>query len=213
MDSSIESLFGQLKESLQKPLTVESKQSKSWTGEDELAIEDENETKRKETFEDIEKSLKKLPKLNNEFDNLAKDAKRSKSVTSKDTVKPEASSAKGSSNADWFTLPKPNGEMLAKAQRDLVLIKHRSALDPKRHYKKERWQVPERFAIGTLVEDSTEFFSSRLTNRERKSTMLETLMNDKDTTGYFKRKYSEIQSKKTSGKKAHFKNMKSLRRR
>lgn len=215
----MESLFGQLKAALNKPAETSSgalkeDKSRGWDQLDVLSMEDEQETKRQQRFEKIEKSLRKLPKLNDEFDKMATETKNAARHTTVKNTDVENTGAKRAQAAeDWFTLPKPDGEMLAKAQRDLVLIKHRSALDPKRHYKKDRWKVPERFAIGTIVENKTEFFSSRMTNKERKSTILESLMSDKDTTGYFKRKYAEIQVKKTSGKKAHYKKMKSMRHR
>lgn len=121
-------------------------------------------------------------------------------------------SGSAASSSDWFTLPKPDDKLRRETERDLLLLKHRAALDPKRHYKKDRWQVPDRFAVGTIIDNKAEFFSSRLTNKQRKSTMLETLMGDDDTNKYFKRKYSEIQVQKTSGKKGHFKKTKMMRK-
>lgn len=126
-------------------------------------------------------------------------------------IRDRSASVKPPSESDkWFTLPKT--ELTSEVKRDLMLIKHRAALDPKRHYKKEKWKVPERFSIGTIIEGPTEFFSSRMTNKERKGTMLETLMVDDNTNKYFKRKYTEVQQKKTSGKKAHYRNVKDKRR-
>lgn len=72
--------------------------------------------------------------------------------------------------------------------------------------------MPERFAIGTIIEDKSEFYSSRMNRKERKSTILETLMGDEASNKYFKRKYNEIQEKSTSGRKAHYKKMKEMRK-
>lgn len=204
MQASIEDLFGQLKE-------ISSKDSKPQTNnkindnDDIVQLEDPDQKQNAENaFKQIEENLQALPKLANDFDQLVNG--KQKEQHQQEKKKPTSESE------DWFILPKPDGAMLAKVQRDLVLLKHRAALDPKRHYKKDRWKVPERFAVGTIIEDKSEFYSSRLTNKQRKSTILETLMHDEASTKYFKKKYTEIQYAKTSGKKSHYNKMKSLRR-
>lgn len=90
----------------------------------------------------------------------------------------------------------------------------RSVLDPKRHYKKEasKPQVPEYSQVGTIIEGPTEYFSSRLSNKDRKRTLVEETLQREKTTQRFKSKYNEIQEAKTSGKKAHYKKMRELRR-
>lgn len=204
MQASIEDLFGQLKE-------ISSKDSKPQTNnkindnDDIVQLEDLDQKQNAEkAFKQIEENLQALPKLTNDFDRLV-NAKQ-KEQHQQEKKKPTSESE------DWFILPKPDGAMLDKVQRDLVLLKHRAALDPKRHYKKDRWKVPERFAVGTIIEDKSEFYSSRLTNKQRKSTILETLMHDETSIKYFKKKYTEIQYAKTSGKKSYYNKMKSLRR-
>lgn len=187
--------------------------------DDKVSVEVDD---RAEQFQTIERNLKRLPKLQTDFDQLGANGKQAQAELQRkvtkvddpiyilesrkksDKVKPPTETEK------WFTLPKP--EMTAEVKRDLMIIKHRAALDPKRHYKKEKWQAPERFSIGTIIEGPTEFFSSRLKNKERKNTMLETLMADDKTNKYFKRKYTEVQQKKTSGKKAHYRGVKDKRR-
>lgn len=83
----------------------------------------------------------------------------------------------------------------------------RSVLDPKRFYKKEstKSKPPEFSQVGTLVEGPTEFFSGRLTNTQRKRTLVEETLAGEEANGRFKRKYQEIQAAKTSGKKGHYK--------
>ena len=85
----------------------------------------------------------------------------------------------------------------------------RSVLDPKRHYKKDKGapQVPKFSQLGTLVEGPTEFYSARIQNRDRKRTLAEEVMAGEQETGRFKQKYNDIQVKKTSGKKAHYKDL------
>lgn len=221
---SLEDLFASLKEVSKKGLSEDNLVTKSEETHDSdvLQLDDDEEGKKdtEKIFRDIEMDLKKLPKLHNDFDKLAS-KKFNKEKVEKSlidvlptTVLEEAQEPTKtvSVGKEWFTLPKPSDHMKKQVQRDLLLIKHRAALDPKRHYKKDKWQVPDRFSIGTIVEDKTEFFSSRLTNKQRKSTILETLMTDDQTNKYFKRKYSEIQVQKTSGKRGHYKKNKDMRR-
>lgn len=83
-----------------------------------------------------------------------------------------------------------------------------------RHYKKEssRPEVPEFSQVGTIIEGPTEFFSGRLSNKERKRTLVEEVLAGEDASGRFKAKYGQIQVSKTSGKKQFYKNLKAKRR-
>lgn len=217
-EQSLDDLFASLKKVSNKKLTTVNEQENQHNS-DILRLDDDTKDTEK-IFRSIELDLKKLPKLNNDFDQLASKQANSnnKSVlptlttTLLDETKTTKKQNSKSEAKDWFLLPKPSDHMKKQLQRDLLLIKHRAALDPKRHYKKEKWQVPDRFSIGTIVEDKTEFFSSRLTKKQRKSTLLESLMADNETNKYFKRKYSEIQLQKTSGKKGYYKKNKDMRR-
>ena len=85
----------------------------------------------------------------------------------------------------------------------------RNVLDPKRHYKKDngKAQAPEFSQIGTIIEGPTEYFSSRIPNRERKKTFVDEVLAAEEETGRFKRKYGDIQALKTSGKKAYYKKL------
>ncbi|EPE34062.1 hypothetical protein GLAREA_07075 [Glarea lozoyensis ATCC 20868] len=123
-----------------------------------------------------------------------------------------AKNAKANAGADWYNLPKTN--LTPELKRDLQLLKMRSVLDPKRFYKKEssKASVPEFSQVGTIIEGPTEFFTARLTNKERKRTLVEEVLQSEKHSGRFKSKYNEIQESKTSGKKAHYKKMKAIRR-
>lgn len=66
--------------------------------------------------------------------------------------------------------------------------------------------------MGTIIEGPTEFFSARLTNKERKRTFVEEILASENASGRFKNKYGEIQASKTSGKKEFYKNLKARRR-
>lgn len=219
---SVDELFADLKKTIaqQKQEEVAKEESGDGFEDDKVSVEIDDRTAQ---FQEIERNLHKLPKLQTGFDQLGTDGKKLQLEEQKKVVKVDdpiyilelrkkSDKVKPPSETEkWFTLPKP--EMTAEVKRDLMLIKHRAALDPKRHYKKDKWQVPERFSVGTIVEGPTEFFSSRMKNKERKNTMLETLMADDTTNKYFKRKYTEVQQRKTSGKRAHYKAVKDKRRR
>lgn len=214
MESSMDDLFSALKNAVKVESSSVADDVKTTSddhemNEDILAFEN-NKKDTEKIFSEIEQNLKKLPGLETEFDSLI----RGKTVIPSDKssiVKAKAADKKKAQD-DWFTLPKPSDSKRRDLERDLTLIKHRAALDPKRHYKKERWQVPERFSVGTIVESKEEFFSSRINKKDRKSTIMESLMGDDVSNKYFKRKYTEIQDKKTSGRLAHYKKNKLMRK-
>lgn len=90
-----------------------------------------------------------------------------------------------------------------------------TALDPSRHYKKGslKARVPKYAHVGRIVEGPADFYSGRLTRKERKKTLLDELMAADKQSGKYKSKYEDIQSRKTSGKKAFYKKMVAQRRR
>lgn len=193
----VESLFQQLKDVTNRPETPSGENDKGLqNNEDLVGLDDDND--KYDEFDKIEKSLKQLPRLKNEFDSLqGPRASESRSYA----LGKEKKQHSEPTNKEWFTLPTPTGEFAHRVQRDLQLIKHRAALDPKRHYKKEQWNPPERFAVGTIIEDNSEFFSGRLPRKQRGETMLSTLLKDTDSKSYLKRKYGEIQNEKRSKSK------------
>jgi len=68
-------------------------------------------------------------------------------------VKAKAAEAKkATAGSDWYNLPKTN--LTPELKRDLQLLRMRSVLDPKRHYKKEgsKPQIPEFSQVGTIIE-------------------------------------------------------------
>ncbi|KAI1638897.1 Fcf2 pre-rRNA processing-domain-containing protein [Biscogniauxia mediterranea] len=113
---------------------------------------------------------------------------------------------KTDAGALWFNLPKT--EMTPEVKRHLQLLRMRDVLDPKRHYKKDTSKsLPEFSVMGTVMEGPTDFYSSRLTKKEKKRSLVEEVLEAEDATRRFKRKYNEIQAVKTSGKKGHYKKM------
>lgn len=118
---------------------------------------------------------------------------------------------KATAGAQWFNMPKT--ELTPELRRDLQLLKMRSVLDPKRHYKKDNSKndVPAFSQVGTVIEGATEFYSSRLKNKDRKQTILEEVISQEKDSGRFQRKYEDINKSKASGKKAHYKSVKAKR--
>ncbi|KAG9231641.1 hypothetical protein BJ875DRAFT_506545 [Amylocarpus encephaloides] len=94
--------------------------------------------------------------------------------------------AKVTAGSDWFNLPRTN--LTPELKRDLQLLKMRSVLDPKRFYKKDnsKLQIPKYSEVGTIIEGPTEYFTSRLTNKERKRTLVEEVLQDEQSTKRFK---------------------------
>ncbi|OXU19850.1 hypothetical protein TSAR_002001 [Trichomalopsis sarcophagae] len=91
----------------------------------------------------------------------------------------------------WFNLPAP--EMTEEVKHDLEVIQMRSVLDPKHFYKKNDMKaLPKYFHIGKVVDTPLDFYNGRLTNKERKRTIVDELMADAQFAKYNKRKYKEI---------------------
>jgi hypothetical protein len=107
----------------------------------------------------------------------------------------------------------PKTDLTPELRRDLQLLKMRNVLDPKRHYKKDnsRSDVPAFSQVGTIIEGPTEFFSSRLSNKDRKQTLVEEVINQEESSGRFKRKYNDISRSKASGGKNFYKAQKAKR--
>lgn len=111
----------------------------------------------------------------------------------------------------WFDLPL--GKLTPELKMDLQLLQMRNYIDPKHHYKRSKSkELPKYFQVGRVVESAADFYSSRLTNKERKSTFVDELLDDQALKKYSKRKFLEIQKAKTSGGKKFYSKLKSKRR-
>ncbi|KAJ5545355.1 Fcf2 pre-rRNA processing [Penicillium sp. DV-2018c] len=131
---------------------------------------------------------------------------RSVGIKKQNTEKPTA-------GPEWFNLPKT--VMTPELKRDLQLIRMRSVLDPKRHYKKENGKAkpPEYSQVGTIIQGPTEFFSNRITKKDRKKNFVEETLALERETKRFQSKYRDIQAKKSSGKKSFYKDLQAKRSR
>ncbi|RKP22211.1 Fcf2 pre-rRNA processing-domain-containing protein, partial [Syncephalis pseudoplumigaleata] len=105
------------------------------------------------------------------------------------------------SGKSWFDMPK--AKVTPELERDWQIIQMRSVLDPKRHYRKDKRKAPPTYCqVGTIIEGATEFYSARMTRRERKQTILEEFLHDNSRRDYFRDRYRELQKERAKGTKA-----------
>ncbi|XP_046338565.2 deoxynucleotidyltransferase terminal-interacting protein 2-like [Haliotis rufescens] len=98
----------------------------------------------------------------------------------------------------WYNMP--IGELTEEKKNDLIALKMRRALDPKRFYKGDDIKgLPKYFQFGTVVEDASEFYSARIPKKQQKTSIVEELMADAEFRKYNKRKYAEVQDLKAKG--------------
>ena len=89
----------------------------------------------------------------------------------------------------------------------------RGLLDPKHQKKALRSAPPEYSRIGQVIGGPADFYSARLTRKERKQTIFEEVMSAHAHDGdKLQGKYAGIQRNKTSGKKAFYQRVVSQRR-
>ena len=120
-------------------------------------------------------------------------------LISKAQVKPsEKTGGNDTLGKGWYDI-KPM-EMDEKLKRDMKLIELRNYMDPKRFYK--RADKPGKIVgIGTIVESSSEYFSSRLTKRERKQSFVDEILSDDSFKRYAKKTFLQIQTEKQNKKR------------
>ena len=95
----------------------------------------------------------------------------------------------------WFqTRSTPVSDQVKK---DLQLLRNRNYLDPKRFYKSND-PVGKFVQVGTVIEGSGEFYSSRLTKKQRRTNLLDEVLADTDTSRYAQDKYKKMQREKTA---------------
>lgn len=101
-----------------------------------------------------------------------------------------------------------------KVKRELQLLRLRGVLDSKKHFKKDNRKdaFPQYSQMGTLIEGPTEYYSARVSRKDRKQTLVEEVLASEANSKY-KGRYDKIQEKKMSGKKGHYKKMMARRKR
>ena len=108
----------------------------------------------------------------------------------------------------------PRTNLTPQLKKDLQLLRMRGVLDPKQHWRKDTRKnfVPDFSQVGTLVEGPTEYYSARLTRKERKQTIVEEVLGSTETNAKFKTRYNDIQTRKMSGRKGFYKKLVAQRR-
>lgn len=103
----------------------------------------------------------------------------------------------------WFNLPAQT--LTPELKRDLLILRNRAFLDPKRHYKTQRedrtGDLPKFFQVGTVVEGPHERRSkaARLTNAERSGSITAALAADDKFTAYAERTTAAVHKRATAG--------------
>ena len=117
-------------------------------------------------------------------------------------------SLKSDTNAGngWFGMESSNNS--EEIQNDIAIIRNRNYLDPKKFYKSSDFSKGKSnkvVQLGTVIEGAMEsIYSNRLTKKQRKSTLLEEVMEDvysKD--GYVKKKFTNMQRERSEKGKVH----------
>jgi hypothetical protein len=90
--------------------------------------------------------------------------------------------------------------MSSQLKTDLAIIRNRNYLDPKKFYKTADNFDGKVLQLGTVIEGSNEYYTSRLTKKERRMNLTDEVMADRTVTEYAKRKYRELQAEKDVGK-------------
>ncbi|XP_066548747.1 deoxynucleotidyltransferase terminal-interacting protein 2 [Amia ocellicauda] len=162
--------------------------------------------------------LKKLKEKRNQ-DELLKNSVITPDFEKKDAVPPYQESKrqlklkrkeeKAKTTGDgWYNMKAP--ELTEELKNDLKALKMRSAMDPKRFYKKnDREGFPKYFQVGTVVDTPVDFYHARIPKKQRKRTIVEELIADAEFRSYNKKKYKQILVEKadlSAGKKNRKKN-------
>ncbi|XP_039444673.1 deoxynucleotidyltransferase terminal-interacting protein 2-like [Culex pipiens pallens] len=117
----------------------------------------------------------------------------------KEQSRKERAKTKG---GNWFNLGAP--ELTEETKNELELIRMRSALDPKRFYKRSEMKtLPKYFQIGKVIDSPLDFYNERGTKKTKAKTLVDELLEDAEFQRYNKRKYAEALEKRK--KKAYVK--------
>lgn len=122
--------------------------------------------------------------------------------TSSPTRQPSVALSPSKSN--WHEIPEIR--MTPEIERDLRIVENRKHLDPKRFYKssgtgRKKGQLPTRVHMGTVVVGAHDFYSGRLTKKERRKSILEEVMSDERIMKFTKNKSRTLQQAKNVRKR------------
>lgn len=139
---------------------------------------------------ELKKKKREIQRINDSVESVLPDPNK-KTVKDRRLIKEEKSNA-------WFAMPKV--EMTDEIKRDLLIIKNRKYLDPKRFYRGEKWDIPENFQMGEIVEGVGEY-GGRMKRKQRGKTLVDELLKNEQASEWFSKTYKDIQVQKKSGGK------------
>ena len=97
----------------------------------------------------------------------------------------------GTAGRGWFGMTP--AALTDDVKADIAILRNRTYLDPKRFYKKADIMDPKMVQVGTVIEGSEEYYSSRLTKKQRRQNLAEEIMADVDVKKYAKKQFTKIQ--------------------
>lgn len=105
---------------------------------------------------------------------------------------------------DWHEIAER--QLSPEEERDARIIENRQHIDPKRFYKssgtgRARGELPKRVHFGTVVVGAHEFYSSRMTKKERRSRIIDEVLADKKAVAYARNRSKRINAAKSIGKR------------
>lgn len=104
---------------------------------------------------------------------------------------------------EWFSIPKV--DMTDELKRDLLIIKNRKYLDPKRFYRGEKWEIPENFQVGEVINGYGENGGKNLTRKSKGKGFIDELLKSESSNEWFDKTFTNIQKEKRSGGKKFLK--------
>jgi len=108
------------------------------------------------------------------------------------------SPADGTAGDGWFGMV-PTA-VTDSVRADVAILRNRTYLDPKRFYKKADAVDLRRVQVGTVIEGANEYYSHRLTQKERRQNLAEEVMADGDVARYAKRQFGKIQDQRQAAR-------------
>ncbi|KAG2483815.1 hypothetical protein HYH03_017338 [Edaphochlamys debaryana] len=144
-------------------------------------------------------NIKKAPELVSAPQRVAPGAgaSKEKGLAKQLLVPPRANSPPPASAAEaskrWAELPAT--KITEEVKTELRLLRLRGAYDPKRFYKSfDETKFPKHFQIGTVLDSPGEFYSSRLTQRERGATITQEILADPSIEHARRKRYAKLQA-------------------
>lgn len=99
-------------------------------------------------------------------------------------------------------------QMTEELKRELLLVKMRGVLDPKRFYRSadSGKGLPKVFQLGTIVEGAEDGWHNKLTKKQRKGSIMQELMADSAIKKRAKTQFLKSQAENSAGRKRMTKN-------